>query len=476
MTPLENVHLAEHCTLGVGGPARFFVEACSEAAVLQALDWARGRGLRLRVLGGGSNLVVADEGIDGLVVEIALRGVHTREAHGGVELIAAAGEPWDDLVRSSVERGWAGFECLSGIPGLVGATPMQNVGAYGQEVSETVIFVRALDTSTGRIMTFENRECRFGYRDSLFRSDEPGRYVILSVGYRLRPRGPATIRYADVEKDLAARSASASGSPPSRSSGAWPSYERDADPGRRGRRAAGRDLPRLHRRARLSADRRRQRRGRARGADERATGHDPPRCPPARHERRGVLESAGRPRLRGADRGRLGRRHRDGGARMPQARRARFHPKAGHARAIGAGSGLPRALRALPPAADRASRRAPPRGARGGQAGRAHRRVERNHGRHVRGDLVNRHEGPREPATARGPGGEARVHAARRRRAHRRPGAGRPRRTRRRGVLVSRSDGPRCRSPQRARRAAATLAFPSPRAVTRQEPGRSRGE
>ena len=205
MTPLENVRLAEHCTLGVGGPARYFLEACSEAAVLEALDWARTRGLRLRVLGGGSNLVIADEGIDGLVVKIALRGVHTREAHGAVEVIAAAGEPWDDLVRVSVEHGWAGFECLSGIPGLVGATPMQNVGAYGQEVSETVIFVRALDTSNRRIMTLENRECRFGYRDSLFRSGEPGRYVILSVGYRLRPRGPATIRYTDVEKELAAR-------------------------------------------------------------------------------------------------------------------------------------------------------------------------------------------------------------------------------------------------------------------------------
>ncbi len=205
MTPLENVRLAEHCTLGVGGPARFFVEAGDEAAVLEALDWARARHLPLRVLGGGSNLVVADEGIDGLVVKIALRGVDTREAHGAVELTAAAGEPWDALVRLSVERGWAGFECLSGIPGLVGATPMQNVGAYGQEVSETVILVRALDTSSGRIMAFENRECAFSYRDSLFRSDEPGRYVILSVGYRLRPRGPATVRYADVEKDLTVR-------------------------------------------------------------------------------------------------------------------------------------------------------------------------------------------------------------------------------------------------------------------------------
>src|SRR5881409_668651 len=205
MSPLENVRLAEHCTLGVGGPARFFVEAREEAAVLEALEWARARRLPIRVLGGGSNLVVADEGIDGLVVKIARRGLDTREAHGVVEVTAAAGEPWDELVRLCVDHGWAGFECLSGIPGLVGATPMQNVGAYGQEVSETVIFVRALDTSTGRIMTFENRECRFSYRDSLFRSDEPGRYVILSVGYRLRPRGPATLRYADVEKDLAAR-------------------------------------------------------------------------------------------------------------------------------------------------------------------------------------------------------------------------------------------------------------------------------
>ena len=205
MTPLENVRLAEHCTLGVGGPARYFVETRDEAAVLEAVDWARARRLPIRVLGGGSNLVIADEGIDGLVVKLALRGIDTREAHGGVELTAAAGEPWDELVATSVKRGWAGFECLSGIPGLVGATPIQNVGAYGQEVSETVMLVRALDTSTRRIMTFENRECRFGYRDSLFRRDEPGRYVILSVTYRLRPRGSATVRYADVEKDLAAR-------------------------------------------------------------------------------------------------------------------------------------------------------------------------------------------------------------------------------------------------------------------------------
>ncbi|PYM90501.1 MAG: UDP-N-acetylenolpyruvoylglucosamine reductase [Candidatus Rokuibacteriota bacterium] len=205
MTVSENVPLADHCTLGVGGPARYFAEARDEAAVLAAAAWARARSLVFRVLGGGSNLLVADEGVDGLVVKIALRGTETREVDGAIELTAAAGEPWDELVRRSVERGWAGLECLSGIPGLVGATPMQNVGAYGQEVSDTVTSVRALDTTTGRTVTFGNRECGFGYRDSRFRSGEPGRYVVLSVRYRLRPGGTPAVRYADVEKHLAAR-------------------------------------------------------------------------------------------------------------------------------------------------------------------------------------------------------------------------------------------------------------------------------
>src|SRR5882672_9127479 len=149
----ENVPLAGHCTLGVGGPARYFVEARDEAAVLAASAWARAGGLVLRVLGGGSNLLVADEGVDGLVVKIALCGSETREVAGAVELTAAAGEPWDALVCRSVEQGWAGLECLSGIPGLVGATPIQNVGAYGQEVSETVTAVRALDRESGRVVT-----------------------------------------------------------------------------------------------------------------------------------------------------------------------------------------------------------------------------------------------------------------------------------------------------------------------------------
>src|SRR5213594_2916121 len=205
MTVSENVPLADHCTLGVGGPARYCAEARDEAAVLAAAAWARARSLVFRVLGGGSNLLVADEGVDGLVVKIALRGTETREVDGAVELTAAAGEPWDDLVCRSVERGWAGLECLSGIPGLVGATPIQNVGAYGQEVSDTVTTVRVLDTESGELRTLTAAECGFGYRDSRFRSVEPERWVVLAVTYRLRPGGTPTVRYADVERHLAAR-------------------------------------------------------------------------------------------------------------------------------------------------------------------------------------------------------------------------------------------------------------------------------
>jgi len=205
MTPREHVALAGRCTLGVGGLARYFVEATSEAGVREAFEWARGHGLPLRVLGGGSNVVVPDEGVDALVMHVALRGLDTRESSGAVELTAAAGEPWDDLVRFTVERGWAGLECLSGIPGLVGATPIQNVGAYGQEVSDTITAVRVLDTETGRRIVVPRNDCDFTYRDSRFKSGEPGRHVVLGVTYRLTPGGQASVAYADIQMDLAHR-------------------------------------------------------------------------------------------------------------------------------------------------------------------------------------------------------------------------------------------------------------------------------
>jgi len=200
----EHVPLAPFCTMGVGGAARWFVEAPDEATVLAAYAWARRRGVRVMVLGGGSNLVVADRGVEALVVHVVPRGVATRVDEGTAEVTAAAGEPWDDLVRDVVARGWAGVECLSGIPGLVGATPIQNVGAYGQEVAETVVGVRALDVTDGRVVTLAPAQCDFTYRDSAFRR-EPGRFVILAVTYRLRPRGVPVATYADVKAALAAR-------------------------------------------------------------------------------------------------------------------------------------------------------------------------------------------------------------------------------------------------------------------------------
>jgi UDP-N-acetylmuramate dehydrogenase len=201
----EGVPLGPLTTMGVGGPGRWYVEAHDEPAVLAALRWAEERGLSLRVLGGGSNLVVADAGVEALVLRIALRGLAVREAGSLVELTAAAGEPWDGVVRFAVERGWAGLECLSGIPGLVGATPIQNVGAYGQEVSDTIAAVRALDRTTRTIVTLPPAGCGFGYRDSAFKSGAPDRHVILGVTYRLRPGGAPSVRYAELERHLAAR-------------------------------------------------------------------------------------------------------------------------------------------------------------------------------------------------------------------------------------------------------------------------------
>ena len=202
----ERVPLAPLTTLGVGGPARWFVQAPDEATVVRALAWARARRLPLRVLGGGSNVVVDDAGVEALVVRLTLRGVTTRTVDGAVELTAAAGEPWDALVRVTVERGWAGLECLSGIPGLVGATPIQNVGAYGQEVSDTVSAVRALDVESGQIATVPAARCGFAYRDSVFKSGQAGRWVVLTVTYRLRPDGTPTLGYADVARHLSERS------------------------------------------------------------------------------------------------------------------------------------------------------------------------------------------------------------------------------------------------------------------------------
>lgn len=200
--------LRDHTTLRLGGPAGSWVEATSEKEVVDAVGAADSRGDRVLVLGGGSNLVVADEGFPGTVVHVATRGIVADvddsgdPSCSGATVTVAAGESWDDLVAYAVERGWFGIEALSGIPGSVGATPIQNVGAYGQEVSQTIARVRVWDRVLRGVRSFAASECQFGYRSSRFKAD-PGRHVVLDVTFQFRMGSlAAPVKYAELARYL----------------------------------------------------------------------------------------------------------------------------------------------------------------------------------------------------------------------------------------------------------------------------------
>ena len=203
----ENVPLAPLTTLQVGGAARYFAELKREDDVREAAQFAKTRSLPLFVLGGGSNLVVADAGWPGLVLRIALGGIATpnaNETSGNAVLFSVgAGVNWDDFVAQAVVQNCAGVECLSGIPGSVGGTPVQNVGAYGQEVADTIESVRALDLQEDRIVVLPKPACGFRYRASIFNGAERGRYIILRVNYRLKRGGSPSLKYADLQKHFA---------------------------------------------------------------------------------------------------------------------------------------------------------------------------------------------------------------------------------------------------------------------------------
>jgi len=194
------VELAPYTTLRLGGPAARLVEAPTEEALVAAV---REAGEPLLVLAGGSNVVVADAGVPGTVVRITTRGVTRAETPDGrVLLDVQAGEPWDPFVAATVADGFAGLECLSGVPGSVGATPIQNVGAYGQEVSDTIVAVRALDREADAVVELERDACAFGYRTSAFKRT-PGRWIVLSVRFALRPGGLSEpVRYAELARRL----------------------------------------------------------------------------------------------------------------------------------------------------------------------------------------------------------------------------------------------------------------------------------
>lgn len=208
MTILENQSLAAFTTFGIGGPARYFVVAETEEQIVAATAWATERGLPLFVLGGGSNLLVADRGFDGLVLKIGLRGITTvsEEEQKTTTYRVGAGEDWDQFVQRTVEDNCAGLECLAGIPGTVGGTPVQNVGAYGQEVSTAIALVRVFDLHERAFVEFSTEECGFAYRHSRFNSTDRGRYIVTRVDYRLTPGGAPTIGYADLQRELSSRS------------------------------------------------------------------------------------------------------------------------------------------------------------------------------------------------------------------------------------------------------------------------------
>ncbi len=200
--PTPGVPLAPLCTLGVGGPARWFADAHRVEDVAAAARWAADRGIEMLVLGGGSNLVAADEGVDALVLRMAIRGVEWTSADGKGRVTAGAGEAWDVLVAAAVGRGWSGIECLSGIPGSVGGTPIQNVGAYGQDVADTIQQVTVFDRTTGEVSTLAAAECGFSYRTSRFKVRERGRFVVCAVTFGLRAE-PAVATYPDLVAALA---------------------------------------------------------------------------------------------------------------------------------------------------------------------------------------------------------------------------------------------------------------------------------
>ncbi len=197
----QGVALSEFTTLELGGPARHLVEAAEVTDAIEAASWARREGVPLAVIGGGSNVVVSDDGWQGLVVRAAMRGIEIERGEGGVRVTAAAGEPWDEVVAMTVEENLAGLECLSGIPGWAGATPIQNVGAYGQEVAEVIESVEVLDLESLTVESFEASRCGFSYRSSRFR-ESPGRYLVLAVVFRLRPGGRPTLRYRELAEAL----------------------------------------------------------------------------------------------------------------------------------------------------------------------------------------------------------------------------------------------------------------------------------
>jgi len=196
----KEVILSEYTTIGLGGPAGFFVRCENDRDINSGLKYASENNLSVQVLSGGSNIIFPDKGYDGMIIKIDTKGIELNEEGSNAYVKVKAGEVWDDVVRLCCERELTGVECLSGIPGSTGATPVQNVGAYGQEVKDVIESVTAIDRKSLEIVTFKNAECNFGYRQSRFKNDDRNRYLITEVEFLFNKNIQPLIRYPELQK------------------------------------------------------------------------------------------------------------------------------------------------------------------------------------------------------------------------------------------------------------------------------------
>ena len=194
------ISLDEHTTIHLGGKAKYFVSCQTTDRIRSALSFAASKNLSAQILGGGSNIIFPDEGFDGLVIKVDLKGIRFEDDGDFTNAYVAAGEAWDDFVKSCIYNDLAGVECLSGIPGSVGATPIQNVGAYGQEVKDTILSVKAIDRRSLKLVEFTSGGCEFDYRKSRFKSKDRDAFVVVKVAYRLKKYGEPEIKYAELRE------------------------------------------------------------------------------------------------------------------------------------------------------------------------------------------------------------------------------------------------------------------------------------
>jgi UDP-N-acetylmuramate dehydrogenase len=194
----ENQSLKELTTFKTGGNARYFCTVENEDELIQAIGFSKKNKIPFFILGGGSNILVSDNGFDGIVIKIEIKGIKYEESDNKVKAIVGAGENWDNFVADTVDKGYYGLENLSLIPGTVGASPVQNIGAYGSEVKDTIESVYVLDVKEDEYKIFSNSECHFSYRDSIFKK-EKGRYIVISVTFNLQKEGKLNLSYKDVQ-------------------------------------------------------------------------------------------------------------------------------------------------------------------------------------------------------------------------------------------------------------------------------------